>query len=72
MTREGRKVLVLVEEGRVVYVVFKFVQKSFKVDKIFADIADAKIYIGKKGKHDGCMYHYEPVTVEPKGCLYEL
>ncbi|WP_105300926.1 hypothetical protein [Anaerococcus marasmi] len=57
---------------KVVYVVFKFVYNSFKVDKIFADIADAKIYIGKKGKRDDCMYHYEPVTVEPKGCLYEL
>lgn len=57
---------------RVVYVVFKFVYNSFKVDKIFADIADAKIYIGKKGKNGDCMYHFEPVTVEPKGCLYEL
>ena len=57
---------------RVVYVVFKFVQNSFKVDKIFDDIADAKIYIGKKGQHNDCMYHYEPVNVEPKGCLYEL
>ena len=69
--REGRKVLVLVVD-KVVYVVFKFVQNSFKVDKIFADIADAKIYIGKKGKNEDCMYHFEPVTVEPKGCLYEL
>lgn len=57
---------------RVVYVVFKFVYNSFKVDKIFADIADAKIYIGNKGKNGDCMYHFEPVTVEPKGCLYEL
>ena len=57
---------------RVVYVVFKFVQNSFKVDKIFDDVADAKIYIGKKGKNEDCMYHFEPVTVEPKGCLYEL
>lgn len=71
MTREGRKVLDLVA-GRVVYVVFKFVCNSFKVDKIFDDVADAKIYIGKMGKNGDCMYHFEPVTVEPKGCLYEL
>lgn len=71
MTREGRKDLDLVAD-RIVYVVFKFVQNSFKVDKIFADIADAKIYIGKMGKNEDRMYHYEPVTVEPKGCLYEL
>lgn len=57
---------------RVVYVVFKLVYNSFKVDKIFDDIADAEIYIGKKGKNGDCMYHFEPVTVEPKGCLYEL
>lgn len=57
---------------RVVYVVFKFVYNSFKVDKIFDDIADAKIYIGKMSKNGDCMYHFEPVTVEPKGCLYEL
>ena len=57
---------------RVVYVVFEFVYNSFKVDKIFDDIADAKIYIGKMSKNGDCMYHFEPVTVEPKGCLYEL
>lgn len=45
--------------GKIVFVVYRFVCNSFKVDKIFADIADAKIYIGKMSKNGDCMYHFD-------------
>lgn len=43
-----------------------------KLQDMLPDFRVAKIYIGKMSKNGDCMYHFEPVSVEPKGCLYEL